>query len=216
MRFLLPILLLAATPVYAGAVDHSTMHHATPKLSKVLAKNPAVKAYVAANKTMHKYMDICYTGDADVDFVEGMIPHHQGAIDMAEVVLKYGKDEQLKALAQRIIVAQEAEIGMMKAWINGRRSLWRAENRDELPSVIAFKEAMSKMHKDMNIKFTGHADIDFARGMIPHHQGAVDMARILRKEGRDPMLLKFADDIIRSQSQEIAMMEEWLVARPNF
>jgi uncharacterized protein (DUF305 family) len=57
-----------------------------------------------------------YTGDADRDFVEHMTPHHQGAIDMARVELKYGKDPTLRKLASRIIAAQRDEIALMERW----------------------------------------------------------------------------------------------------
>ncbi len=57
------------------------------------------------------------TGDPDHDFVVMMIPHHQGAIDMAQVELKYGKDPQMRSLCQRIIVAQRQEIAQMNAWL---------------------------------------------------------------------------------------------------
>ena len=58
-----------------------------------------------------------YTGDTDHDFVVNMIPHHQGAVDMAEVELKYGSDPQLKKLAQDIVAAQRQEIAFMKSWL---------------------------------------------------------------------------------------------------
>ncbi|MBC8050662.1 MAG: DUF305 domain-containing protein, partial [Chitinophagales bacterium] len=76
----------------------------------------------AANAKMHKDMTMTFTGDADVDFVRGMTPHHQGAVDMAKVVLQYGKDPELKKLATEIIKSQEAEIAFMKAWMakNGK------------------------------------------------------------------------------------------------
>ena len=79
--------------------------------------SPSTKAYEAANMKMHKDMTITYTGDADKDFLRGMIPHHQGAIDMARVVLQYGKDPKVKALAEQIIKDQEAEIAAMKAML---------------------------------------------------------------------------------------------------
>ncbi|AYG65308.1 MULTISPECIES: DUF305 domain-containing protein [unclassified Rhizobium] len=75
------------------------------------------KAFNDAMGKMHKDMMIHYSGDADADFVRGMIPHHQGAIDMAKIELKYSKDPELRKLAQGVITAQEAEIKEMKAWL---------------------------------------------------------------------------------------------------
>ena len=69
---------------------------------------------------------------------------------------------------------------------------------------------MEKMHKDMMIEPTGDADVDFVQGMIPHHQGAVDMAKIVLKEGKDPEIKKFAQDIIDAQEKEIIFMKDWL------
>ena len=78
---------------------------------------PSSQAFHAANMKMHSAMDITYTGNSDVDFVKGMIPHHAGAIDMARAVLTYGKDPEIKKLAEGIIKAQEAEIAQMQAWL---------------------------------------------------------------------------------------------------
>jgi len=77
---------------------------------------PSTKGYRDAMTKMHQGMMIPYTGDADKDFVAGMIAHHQGAIDMAKVELQYGKDKQLRALARNIIAAQQKEIAFMQAW----------------------------------------------------------------------------------------------------
>ena len=62
---------------------------------------------------MHAAMNVPFTGDVDRDFARMMIPHHQGAIDMALAELRYGKDERLKRLAQEIIVSQQQEIAVM-------------------------------------------------------------------------------------------------------
>jgi uncharacterized protein (DUF305 family) len=78
---------------------------------------PSSQGFHAANMQMHSAMDIAFTGKADVDFIKGMIPHHQGAIDMAKVELAFGKDPEVKKLAETIIKAQEAEIAQMQAWL---------------------------------------------------------------------------------------------------
>jgi len=76
----------------------------------------AEEAYKEAHDKMMMDMTKPMSGDADKDFVMMMIPHHQGAIDMAEVELKFGKDEKLRALAETIIAAQKKEIQEMKDW----------------------------------------------------------------------------------------------------
>ena len=78
----------------------------------------AAEAYQRAFEAMHDGMDIAYSGNPDRDFAAAMIPHHQGAIEMAKVVLQFGKDAQIRALAEDIIAAQEKEIATLKAWLD--------------------------------------------------------------------------------------------------
>jgi uncharacterized protein (DUF305 family) len=83
---------------------------------------------------------------------------------------------------------------------------------DQGPASMAFMEANDRMHTGMAIEFTGNADVDFIRGMVPHHQGAVDMARIVLEHGSDPEVRKFAEAVIAAQEAEITWMKEWLAA----
>lgn len=79
-------------------------------------------------------------------------------------------------------------------------------------STKDFEAVNNKMHRDMAITFSGNADKDFLAGMIPHHQGAIDMAEVVLKHGSDPKVRKLAQDIITAQKKEIADMKEWLKA----
>jgi uncharacterized protein (DUF305 family) len=94
-----------------SSMDQTTMDHGA------MGDSPSSKAFAEANAKMHKDMVVPLTGNADVDFVQSMIPHHQGAIDMARIVLEHGKDPEIRKLAEEVIAAQEGEIAMMKAWL---------------------------------------------------------------------------------------------------
>jgi uncharacterized protein (DUF305 family) len=81
---------------------------------------------------------------------------------------------------------------------------------DQSPSTLAFQGVNAKMHEAMEIEFSGNADIDFVKGMIPHHEGAVDMAKVVLAFGKDPEVKKLAEAIIKAQEDEIAWMKGWL------
>ena len=112
MKALLALSFLALAPLAALAQDHSA-HHAMPAAND----SPSNTAFAAVNEKMHAAMEIPLSGDTDIDFIAGMIPHHQGAVDMARVVLEYGKDPQVRAFAEEILKTQEAEIEWMEAWL---------------------------------------------------------------------------------------------------
>lgn len=154
---------------------------------------------------MHAQMAAPLSGNVDVDFARQMLPHHQGAVAMARIQLQYGRDEKLKALSRWIIFTQEIEIGFMNNW------LYRRDNGAHKPGATNyFADVMARMHHGMAITYTGDADLDFVRGMIPHHQGAADMASILLERGTDPELNRLANDIFSTQSYEISWMQGWL------
>lgn len=111
-----PLSLLPAQAQEAGHSGHAMGGDGGMAMPKG-DQGPASQAFAAANASMHKGMDIAYSGKPDVDFARSMIAHHQGAIDMAKVELQYGTDPTLRSLAEGIIAAQEKEIAEMKAWL---------------------------------------------------------------------------------------------------
>ena len=106
IRFILAASVVAITPALAMAQDNTAA-----------TTSDAGQAFKDANqKMMDDMMGMQPSGDPDMDFTMMMIPHHQGAVDMAKIELKYGKDKALRAMAKKIVVSQEKEIAEMKAW----------------------------------------------------------------------------------------------------
>ena len=140
---LISVAALTAVTVMALQMQKHAVHSATSAGSPLAA--PA-EFTASTEKTfdqlmgdaisvMHKDMHAAPTGDADRDFVTMMIPHHQGAIDMAKTVLLYGRDEQIKRLAQEIIADQQNEIELMRLWLKRHGAAW--QDRTPKPSSQA-------------------------------------------------------------------------------
>ncbi|OJA05235.1 DUF305 domain-containing protein [Halomonas sp. QHL1] len=108
---------LIAPSVYAQEHGHHGSHGEHSTTTDTHGDNPAVAAYQAASDRMHEDMAMAFTGNPDVDFAQGMIPHHEGAIAMAEIVLEHGEDEEIRQLAEEIIAAQESEIAFLREWL---------------------------------------------------------------------------------------------------
>lgn len=104
----------------ASACNQHEDEAAKPAASEAAApQNEAQQAYAAVNARMHEGM-ASIDADPDVAFMQGMLAHHRGAVEMSEVAQKYGKDAKVRDLAGRIIKAQQGEIAEMEAWLKER------------------------------------------------------------------------------------------------
>lgn len=168
------------------------------------------KEYMDSMDDMHEdMMEGIQANDADVAFAKGMLPHHEGAVDMAEIQLKYGKDETLRKLAEDIISAQEAEIEQMENWLDANPDSEEQAYTQEMQQ--AYDDSMKSMHDDMMQGILSEdADMAFAKGMLPHHQGAVTMAEVQLKYGKNDQMKQLAQDIITAQKSEIELMQDWI------
>lgn len=153
----------------------------------------------------------------DLLFIDGMILHHQGAIVMAEAAFKNSQRPEIKELAQNIITAQQTEIAKMQEW----RKTWYADventpmmyHADAKHMMPMSDEMRSDMMMDVDL---GEADAEFDKrfidAMIPHHEGALQMAEQVLKNSDRPEVLELAKNIISSQQVEIDQMQTWRTA----
>jgi uncharacterized protein (DUF305 family) len=176
---------------------------AGPEEASFLAKSNAAMTRMMAG------MKIKPSNDVDRDFVAMMVPHHQGAIDMAEAELSYGHNELLRRLAQEIIVTQKQEIAEMRlALVSAAAS--PSTGSVEASFLAKTDAAMARMMAGMKIKPSNDVDRDFVAMMVPHHQGAIDMAEAELSYGHNEPLRGLAQEIIVTQEQEIAVMRRTL------
>ena len=169
------------------------------------------KDYTKSMTDMHNEMMVGMAyNDPDTAFAKSMLGHHHGAVDMAKIELKYGNDETMRQLAQDIIDSQQLEIDIINKWLASHPDAPKPKPNTQAMQQ-AYTAGMQAMHDDM---MTGIAnpvpDMAFARGMLPHHRGAVDMAMIQLQYGTDKEMRKLAQDIIDAQQPEIIWLQEWI------
>ena len=150
----------------------------------------------------------------DQHFIEQMIPHHEGAIEMAKLAQERSKRPEILTLAKAIIQSQSQEITQMQTWYKN----WYGT---EVPvnSTVGMGMGRGMMHGGMmggqtsdieSLKNAANFDEAFLQEMIPHHQMAVMMAQMLLSGSNRPEMKQLGQDIITAQEAEIEQMRSWL------
>ena len=140
---------------------------------------------------------------SDAAFVDAMVPHHQSAVEMAEVALDNAEREEIKTLAREIIGSQRAEIemfGELRGGLDGPTMQGMSE--EEMNRSMGMMDA-----RDL----AGQRPFDraFIDAMTPHHESAVAMAEVALQESENPEIRRIAEDIVSAQKHEISQMKEW-------
>lgn len=151
----------------------------------------------------------------DRHFIEMMIPHHNQAVEMADLAFSRAKNPEIKKLALAIKQDQNREVLQMKSW-------YKAWYGQDVPATAMNHQNMMAMHgQSMNCKMTGMQvdltalknasdfDKEFIQQMIPHHRMAVMMAQMASKKSTKPEIKNLAESIIKTQTAEIQQMEQW-------
>lgn len=190
-------LIVSAQLVFAQHLDH--------QMPSLTGKN----IYLAMMDTMMSKMDNSHMGKSvEANFILQMIPHHECAVEMAKYEIQHGKSFTMIQLAKSILAEQTIEVQQMKQWLTQL-------GKDTIHSITFFQQnidhAMNTMMQNLPPNNTlKDTDWAFASVMIPHHQAAVDMARIIIQFTRDEQMIAFAKHIISSQQIEIEQMSSFL------
>ncbi len=181
-------------------MDHSTMNHGGMN-----------------HGSMHSMGMDLGPADAEYDlrFIDAMIPHHRGAIDMANEALQKSKRPEITSLAQNIIKAQDREENELmrkwrKAWYpkaSATPMAYDSQQGKMMPMSVAQKNSMM-MKMDLG-PADANFDLRFMDAMIPHHEGAISMAKDALNKAQHPKLKQLANEIIASQQTEIDQMKQW-------
>ena len=170
----------------------------------------------AGSTTMGPGSMMGVSGGIDRHFIDQMIPHHEGAIEMADLALEKSARPEILSLAQGIIDAQTREINDMTAWYREWYGSTPASGNTGMPAHQSLGDGgmrMEGMEGDLD-ELLAAADFDkeFLSQMIVHHEMAVMMAQMLAAGTERPEMDQLAENIITSQTQEIEMMRGWLAS----
>jgi uncharacterized protein (DUF305 family) len=193
----------------------STSIAATPSSTAIPSSTPKSTSTAMSHSMGNMTMDLgAADADFDLRFIDAMTPHHQGALTMAKDAQQKSQRPEIKKLADDITKSQAQEIAELQTW----RKQWypTASNKPmaynaQMGHMMEMSEGQMRgmmMSQDLGAK-DADFDLRFINAMIPHHEGAVTMAKDALAKSTRPEIKKLAQDIIASQQAEIKQMQEW-------
>jgi uncharacterized protein (DUF305 family) len=183
------------------------------------APSPTAAPTPAAEQAEHEMIAEDAMAEAEFDqmFIDMMVPHHQGAVEMAQIALERAEHPEIQQLAEAVIKAQEAEIEQMRQWRQEWYGSSQTPSMSEMPALHAMPEMGEAGHAmDMadEVERLRNApepfDQAFIEAMIPHHQSAIDAGRLAEQQATRPEIKELAQAIIEDQQREIDQMNQWL------
>ena len=173
----------------------------------IVMENKKENQMVNIMHQMDKEMDTMQlTKDIDHDFSAMMIAHHKVAIDIANIIVKEGKDDDLKEMAQIMIDKQKLEIGQFQEFL--KSSFPHKPNEARHRQLMEVMENMSSQADQLLLR--GNLEKDFVTLMLTHHRSAIDMANIEIGAGNQAAVKELADEIIKDQEAEVEKLKQWL------
>lgn len=205
---------------FAGLLTSSTVIGLL-NISRIESLSAAPTSQTPANRSHSPQRPIM--GQVDRHFIERMIPHHEEAVEMAQLASSRAKHSEIKRLAASIIQDQTREINQMRTWYKAwygtnvpavSSGMGRMGNRSGMMGNHSDRMGMhqSGMSMEMDLQALKNApdfDREFIRQMVPHHQMAVHMAQMLLNRTNRPDMRNLAQSIIKSQTAEITQMQQW-------
>ncbi|SMB83623.1 protein of unknown function DUF305 [Hymenobacter roseosalivarius DSM 11622] len=197
-----------ATTETGAAGDMATMDHSTMGSGAATAGDSPLKA--SMDEMMGKMDAMKMKGNTDHDFAHMMLEHHKGAVVMADIQLRDGKDATMRQMAEKIKADQQKEIGELEAAatrLDNAPTNYQPQDQND-PFTAQMKTSMTTMMTDMP-KTVANPDMNFNMMMTVHHQSAMDMAKAEVAHGKDTKLKGMAQKMIDTQQKEIDAFKTW-------
>ncbi len=202
MKMLIVIVLFGLLAVCerppSGNSDHSAHDHANANVNERTMDHSKMESSPGAA-----------SAPQELQFIDTMIAHHEGAIEMALLVNNRSRRPEMQELAEGILDAQRGEVDKMREW----RKKWFGDAKPavnlDLPGMHSGMSGMD-LNK-LELLKANEFDVEFLKQMIPHHEGAIEMAKALSPADKYPELIELREAIIRTQTAEIAKMKAWLM-----